>query len=384
MSVVERVRIIKPFYVMEFLEMAKAMEKEGIDIIHMEVGEPDFNAPEEVKEKAFEALRKNFSHYTESLGMEELRGMISEYYRQREGVEIPIDRIVITNGTSGAFLLLFLCLLDRKKVLAFSDPGYPCYKNLGILCDSNICAIPVDKETGYTITIEHLKALESLPDVLILSSPSNPTGAVYKEERVREIYEYLSKNGKILIVDEIYKGLVYDFEVKTSLTISDEIIVVNGFSKTHAMTGFRIGWMIVPQDLIKYIQKCSQNVFICPPSISQYAALSAFSSEKNLLAMREEYKKRRDFLYSELISMGFSVPFLPQGAFYIYAGIERWGLDSMDFCRRALLEANVAITPGYDFGDYKAASYVRFSYAEKMERIEEALKRLRSWLRAIS
>ncbi|MCX7858336.1 MAG: pyridoxal phosphate-dependent aminotransferase [Deltaproteobacteria bacterium] len=384
MRVVERVERIKPFYVMEFLEIAKAKEKEGIDIIHMEVGEPDFDVSKEIKEKAHEGIEKNIFHYTHSLGMVELREAISEYYRNVEGLYVSPERIIITSGTSGAFLLLFLCLLDQTKTLVFSDPGYPCYRNLAILCGSKILPIPVDEKTNYMITPESLEAFGAKPDVLVLASPSNPTGTVYTEEIIREVYEYLKEGGGILIVDEIYKDLIYDCEIKTALSISDEIIVVNGFSKTHAMTGFRVGWMVVPSHLVKPIQKCSQNVFICPPSISQYAALCAFSSKEQLLAVKKEFKRRRDFLVKELLSLGFSIPYLPQGAFYIYAGIEKWKMDSMDFCRRALSEAHVAITPGYDFGDYQAQTHVRFSYAQKMDKIEEGTKRLKAWLKTIT
>lgn len=382
MKVVERVERINPFFVMEFLEMAKAKERSGIDIVHMEVGEPDFPPPEIIKRKTEEALKADYSKYTPSLGTDELREMVSLHY-EKEGVDVSPERIVITSGTTGAFLLLFFCLLDENRTLGFSDPGYPCYKNIALLCDSNLLPIPVDEESNYLIGKDNLERLDIVPDVLIVSSPSNPTGTVYDEKTLKEVFEFMKEKNGILIVDEIYRGLTYDCEPKTALLISDEIIVIDGLSKAYAMTGYRIGWAVVSKNLVPYIQKCSQNAFICPPSISQYIALYAFSAKEDLERMREEYRRRRDYLIPELKSMGFSIPVLPQGAFYVYAGIERFGLDSMEFCRRALEEAHVAITPGYDFGEYKARSHVRFSFATSMERLREGVSRLRKWLKTI-
>lgn len=383
MKVVDRVEKIKPFFVMEFLELAKAKERAGIDIVHMEVGEPDFPPPEIVREKTEEALKENYSKYTPSLGLDKLREIVSSYYLE-EGVEISPERIVITSGTTGAFLLLFFCLLDQEKTLSFSDPGYPCYKNIAILCGSKVQPVVVNEESNYMIRTADLEALEISPDVLIVSSPSNPTGTVYDEKTLEDLYQYMKERGGTLIVDEIYRGLTYDKEPETALKISDEIIVVDGLSKAYAMTGYRIGWMVVPKGLVKYIQKCSQNAFICPPSVSQFIALYAFSARGETEMMREEFRRRRDYLIPELRSMGFSIPVIPQGAFYVYAGIKKWGMDSMEFCKRALEEAHVALTPGYDFGEYRANEHVRFSFATSLERLKEGVSRLKGWLRTIN
>ncbi|MCX8021690.1 MAG: pyridoxal phosphate-dependent aminotransferase [Syntrophorhabdaceae bacterium] len=380
MKPTERTERITPFYVMELLEKAKAMEARGEDIVHMEVGEPDFPTPDRIKEKAIEAIKENHTFYTHSLGIPELRERIAEYYRTTEGISIDKDRIIITSGTSGAFLLLFSVLLDSTRSLGVSDPGYPCYKNAGILVDGEVIPIPVTEETRFEITEEHLKKLKKIPDVLIVSTPSNPTGIVYREENLRKLCEFMLNEGKILVVDELYNGLIYGKRARSALSITDEVIVINGFSKTHAMTGWRLGWMVVPENLIRPIHKISQNVYISPPSIAQYAALAAFDVGDDLEGMKRTYASRRDFLLPHLQEMGFYIPVVPEGAFYIYADISKWNMDSMVFVERALNEAKVAITPGYDFGRFRAETHIRFSYANKMEMLKKGCERLKIWL----
>lgn len=383
MKITKRAEKIAPFYVMELLEKAKAMEAKGKNIVHMEVGEPDFATPQAVKEKAIEAINENRTFYTHSLGIPELRNKIAEYYRQVENVSISPDRVVITNGTSGAFLLLAAILLDREKTLGISDPGYPCYKTFALLVDSPVITIPVTEETAFEVTVDHLSRLKRLPHVLIVSTPSNPTGIVYHEETVYDLYRFMTRKDRIIIVDELYNGLIYGKKTRTALSLSDEIVVINGFSKTHAMTGWRLGWMVVPQALVRPIQKVAQNVFISPPSIAQYAALTAFDVTDYLEMMRKTYERRRDFMLPRLKDMGFHIPVDPEGAFYIYAGIGKWRLDSMEFVERALSEAKVALTPGYDFGLFKADSHIRFSYANSLEMLKEGCERLDAWLKTL-
>jgi aspartate/methionine/tyrosine aminotransferase len=380
MKITKRAEKIAPFYVMELLEKAKAMEAQGENIVHMEVGEPDFCTPEAVKERAIKAIQENCTFYTHSLGIPELRNRVAEYYREREGVDVAPERVVITNGTSGAFLLLSAILLDRTKPLGISDPGYPCYRNFGLLVDSPTILVPVTEESRFEVTVDHLKRLKKLPSALIISTPSNPTGVVYREDTLRDLHRFMVGKGKVLIVDELYNGLTYGVKPKTALSLSEEIVVINGFSKTHAMTGWRIGWMVVPPELVRPIQKVAQNVFISPPSVAQYAGLQAFDVTDDLENMRKAYESRRDFILAALKRMGFRIPVDPDGAFYIYADISRWGLDSMVFVERALREAKVALTPGYDFGFFKADSHVRFSYANSLEMLEEGCKRLEAWL----
>jgi aspartate/methionine/tyrosine aminotransferase len=383
MKITERAGKIAPFYVMELLEKAKAMEARGEDIIHMEVGEPDFATPLSIKEEAIRAIRDNRTFYTHSLGLPELREKIAEYYERVEHVRVSPERVLITNGTSGAFLLLFTTLLEKGRILAVSDPGYPCYRNFGTLVDAEILSLPVSEGTRFEIAVECLGSTDVTPQLLIISNPSNPTGVVYREETIYELYKFISSKGSQLIVDEIYSGLTYGRKAKTSLSISEDVIVVNGFSKAYAMTGWRLGWMVVPPALVRPIQKIAQNVFISPPSISQYAAMYAFDEEDELENMRKTYEERRDFMLPQLKGLGFSIPVDPEGAFYIYAGIDRWGFDSMEFVEKALREARVALTPGYDFGSYKAGSHIRFSYANSLEMLEEGCKRLETWLKTL-
>lgn len=383
LRITERATKINPFYVMELLEKAKEMEAQGEDIIHMEVGEPDFTTPQLVKEEAIKAIISGETYYTHSLGIAELRQKIATNYEKREGLFISPDRIVITNGTSGAFLLLATVLLERGRTLAISDPGYPCYRNFAVLADGEIISLPVTAERGYQIVPDQIAGLKDGPDMLILCNPSNPTGSIYREEIISQLHQIVSCRDGVLVVDEIYGGLTYGQTLRTALYVKDDIIVVNGFSKTHAMTGWRLGWMVVPQELVRPIQKVAQNVFISPPSIAQYAALNAFNVEDDLKEMRNTYQERRDYMLPRLRKLGFHVPIDPEGAFYIYAGIEKWGLDSMEFVERALMEANVAITPGYDFGSFMAGTHVRFSYANSLERLKEGCNRLEKWLQTL-
>jgi aspartate/methionine/tyrosine aminotransferase len=383
MKLTKRVQGISPFYVMELLEKAKVMESRGEDIVHMEVGEPGFPTPSFVKKEAIRAIMDDRTFYTHSLGIPELRARVAGHYLETHHVNVSAERIIITNGTSGAFLLLFGALLERGSLLAISDPGYPCYKNIAAFVDADTLQIPVSEDSGFEITVEHLKQIERVPDALILANPSNPTGTIYEDARLYSLYQHLSLRNSVFVVDEIYAGLSYDKKPATALTISDNIIVVGGFSKTFAMTGFRLGWMVVPESLVRPLQKCAQNLFISPPSISQYAALSAFDNPDEIDIMRKTYRERRDFLVPRLKSLGFSIPLCPDGAFYIYSGIGKWNIDSMDFANRALSEARVAITPGYDFGIFRAGAHVRFSYTESLEKLAKGCDRLELWLKTL-
>ncbi len=383
MNISKRAAQVSPFYVMELLEKARLMEAQGHSVIHMEVGEPGFETPDAIKEGALRALEQGKTFYTHSLGIPELRETISAHYRDSENLDIPPDRIIVTNGSSGAFILLFAALLEHGRTLALSDPGYPCYRNIALLVDCDVCPIPVSDQTNYEVLPEYLADILVPPDLLVIANPSNPTGAVYRPETLRALHDWLSHRGGVLVVDEIYSGLIYDTAFSSSASISEDVIVVSGFSKAFAMTGWRLGWMVVPPGLVRPIQRLAQNLFIAPPSISQYAALCAFEDKEGLARMCALYKKRRDFLLPRLRALGFHLPVKPDGAFYVYAGIERFGMDSMDFVQRALSEARVALTPGYDFGAFGAASHVRFSYANTLDNLIEGCNRLEKWLRGV-
>lgn len=383
MKITKRADLITPFYVMELLEKAKEMEAQGEDVIHMEVGEPDFETPRPVKDEAIKAITRGQTFYTHSLGMAELRQKISAYYREKDGLLISPERIVITNGTSGAFLLLGAVLLEQGRTLVLSDPGYPCYRNFALLADAEVVALPVGAETGYQVVPDQIVSFGDGLDVVLVCNPSNPTGTIYEEDTIAGLHREVALRGGVLVVDEIYGGLTYGRPLRTALGVSDDIIVVNGFSKTHAMTGWRLGWMVVPCELVRPIQKVAQNVFISPPSIAQQAALCAFDVDADLEEMRSTYQARRDYMLPRLRNLGFTIPVDPEGAFYIYGGIEKWGIDSMVFVQRALAEAKVALTPGYDFGSYLAGSHIRFSYANSLERLKEGCDRLERWLQAL-
>ena len=365
---------------MELLEQAREMDRRGEAVIHMEIGEPDFETPEAVKRAAIQAIQENRTFYTESLGLPILREKIAEHYHRTHHVSVSPERIIITNGTSGAFLLLSVVLLNRRRNLVLSDPGYPCYRNFGMLADARIIPVPVSEDSRFEIRVEDLRALGITPHVLLVANPSNPTGTLYRPESLSRLWEFVSEENGVMVVDEIYSGLTYEEDFRTALTISDDIIVVDGFSKTYAMTGWRLGWVVVPPALVRPIQKVAQNVFISAPTISQYAAIHAPDAVVEVERMRRTYRERRDFLLPELKRLGFTVPVEPQGAFYIYAGIGRWKVDSMDFVQKALREAKVAITPGYDFGLFRAGSHVRFSYANHLEALREGCRRLADWL----
>ncbi len=380
MEISKRADRIPPFYVMELLEKASMMELQGHRIVHMEVGEPGFETPGPIKAAAIEALSEGKTFYTHSLGIPELRQAISDSYAASCQAVIPPDRVIITNGSSGAFTLLFTALLEPGRTLALADPGYPCYRNIASLTDCTIEPVPVSADKNYEIPPDHFDAAAP-PDVLIIANPSNPTGAVYRPESIASLHARLAPAGGALIVDEIYSGLTYDVQFASSACIADDIIIVSGFSKAYAMTGWRLGWMIVPADLVRPVQKLAQNLFIAPPSVSQWAALKAFDDTAELARMRSLYKQRRDFLVPRLRDLGFTIPRVPDGAFYIYAGIENFGMDSMIFVERALAEAKVAITPGYDFGAHGASSHVRFSYANTLENLKDGCDMLEAWLK---
>lgn len=383
MDFARRIHNLRPFYVMELLETAREMEARGEDIVHMEIGEPDFPSPRPVKDAAIRAIDQDHTFYTQSLGLPALKERIAKFYLVNDGIEIPPERIIITSGTSGAFLLLSAILLEKGKTIAVSDPGYPCYRNFAMLFDADVIRIPVSEESRFEIGAEQIEVLGIDPRILIVANPSNPTGTIYREDTLRELHRGLSGRSGHLVVDEIYRGLVYGERVRTALSLSDNIIVVDGFSKAYAMTGWRLGWMVVPEAFIRPIQIVAQNVFISPPTVSQYAALTAFDSVDEVELMKKTYRERRDFLVPELKRLGFRIDVEPFGAFYIYVGIEKWGMDSRVFAERALREAKVAITHGYDFGVHAAGSHVRFSYATGINRIEEGCRRLERWLKSV-
>lgn len=347
------------------------------DVIHLEVGEPDLDAPPAVIEAFTKAVKDGKYKYTSALGLMELREAIADYYHRRYGVDISPGRIAITPGTSGAFLVVYAMLLESGQKIALSDPSYPCYKNFSYILDTEPVFIPVNEETGFCITAEQLKKHKEITAVQI-SSPSNPIGNVYDSSRLSELIDYSQREKIAFISDEIYHGLVYDEKERTALEYSDDVIVINGFSKYFCMPGLRIGWMILPEGLMRKAEMAIQNVFIAANTPAQYAALNAFD-EKHLDTVRDEFRKRRDYLYESLSGL-FLIPQKPLGAFYIWADIGKYGLKGTEFADRLLNESRVAITPGIDFGSNETERFVRLAFTRPASELKEGIKRINAFL----
>jgi len=368
---------IEPFRVMQLLERAKELEAEGREIIHMEIGEPDFLTPPAIIEAAKHHLDHHDQFYTPSTGAPALQQALSNWYRDEYGVDIASERILITPGTSGAFSLIYAVLLEAGESVLLPDPGYPCQRNFIRLAGANPINIPVGPESRYHLSAELVENnWKQGTRAAVVINPSNPTGTLIDPDQLKDIASVCKSHGGYLISDEIYHGLTYGTKAPCALEFDDNAIVVNGFSKRWAMTGWRIGWVIVPEALIDPCRRVMQNIFIAAPTLSQYTAIAALKESPSIEAMRLAYDERRKFLLRELPKLGFEIVVEPQGAFYIYANVEKITDDSKAFCWRLLEEKGVAVTPGEDFGSYKSAAHVRFSYATSMENLQKGIARL--------
>ncbi|HYE37932.1 aminotransferase class I/II-fold pyridoxal phosphate-dependent enzyme [Methylocaldum sp.] len=387
MIISDRMAGIQPFFVMEVLSRAKALERQGRDVIHMEIGEPDFPTPPLVIRHATEFMQRGEIKYTPAAGLPELREAISEYYRDRYGVRIASERIFITPGASGGFLLAMGLLLNEGDKVLLADPGYPCYSNFARLFGGIPSLVPVDASTRFHLNSEMLSACwDSRTKGAVIASPSNPAGAVLQPEELKRLVNELEQKSAFLIADEIYHGLEYDKPSPTALTFSDRVFVVNSFSKYFGMTGWRVGWLAVPANYIDDAEKLAQNIFISAPAPSQYAALASFT-EANLQELERRrlvFQERRDFLCENLQKIGFSVNAVPNGAFYVYAECSRFTSNSLDFALNLLEETGVAVTPGKDFGKNLPERHLRFSYAVTFDRLAEAITRIRRFVQCRS
>ena len=374
----KRMDEIRSFIVMDIMEKALELEARGKRVVHLEVGEPNHRPPAEVEEAAIRAIRDGHTHYTHSLGILPLREGIARHYADHYGVEVDPDRVIVTVGTSGAFALLLGVLLDPGERVLTADPGYPCYPNFARYVNAVPAAVPVEAEDGFTLSADAVGEVGRAGELVLVSSPANPTGTVTP----RETYLDLVGQGFRVISDEIYHGLVYSERGEfTALEIDPDVIVVNGFSKRYAMTGFRLGWMVVQRELVRPINRLAQNLFISAPAPSQWAGLAALEHAGSWVEeTRAEYLRRRDLLVGILRDLGFVIRRVPDGAFYVFADISAFGLDSFDFCQRMLEEAGVAATPGKDFGAHRTERYVRFAYTNSADAIREAGERIRRWL----
>lgn len=377
----ERSSRLPPFYVMEILEKAHAMELGGADVIHMEVGEPDFDTPEPVKEAACTALRKGMTRYTHSLGISQLREAIAAHYGRRYGVEVSTDNILVTNGTSPAMVLIFGALLNPGEELILSNPCYACYPNILEFVAGVPRYVDVYEEDGFKYRPSDIaQKLGYGAKGVMVNSPSNPTGIVLSEQDMTELVEAVGERA-FIISDEIYHGLVYEGQERSILEFTDKAFVLNGFSKLYAMTGWRLGYIISPPEFIRPLQKIQQNIHICANSFVQWAAVAALEETAEYTAeMVRTYDERRRFLLRRVREMGFGVTVDPTGAFYIFANAKKFTDDAYHFCLDVLENAGVAITPGIDFGS-GGEGYVRFSYTNSLENLAEGASRLESYLK---
>ncbi len=374
---------INPFYVMDILAQAKKLEAAGHNVIHLEVGEPDFNTPEAVKRAAKTAIDENKTRYTAATGLPELKQKISNYYKQRLSADIDAHNIVITPGASGALQLALSVVVNPGQNVLMADPGYPCNRNFTRLLEADAKPIAVGPQTRYQLNHRLIdKNWDDNSIAVLLASPSNPTGTLIDQAEMLNIIDVVKQHNGLLLVDEIYQGLVYDQADFTAAALSQQLFVINSFSKFFSMTGWRLGWMIVPDDYLNAVDRLIQNLFLAAPTISQVAALSVFDDETLQLldARRDELNKRREFLLTGLKALGFEIRLKPAGAFYIYANISKFTEDSFSFCNELLQQAHVAITPGIDFGEFQAGLHVRFAYTQPIEKLQQALDRIGDFL----
>ena len=383
MQIANRMELITPFYVMELLRRAKQLEAAGRDIIHMEVGEPDFATPERIIEAGLDYIKAGQVKYTPAAGLPELRQKIADFYWQRYQVTVPIERILITPGASGAFLLALGASLNPGDELILPDPCYPCNQNFIRLFSGAVKHIPVYADTAYQLSADLLQQhWQAQTQGALIASPSNPTGTIIQAAELEKIVQFVNAKQGLLFSDEIYHGLVYESGIASALEFSDQVFVINSFSKYFGMTGWRAGWLIVPEAYTEAVEKLAQNIFISTSSHSQYAALAAFDEQtlQELENRRQDFAQKRDFLYDNLLRLGFKIPVKPAGAFYIYADCSAFTDNSQQFAEQLLEVEGVAVTPGKDFGHNNSDKYLRFAYTGSIQKITLAMQRLEHFI----
>jgi aspartate/methionine/tyrosine aminotransferase len=378
-----RVERVAPFLAMDVLAAAAAKERRGDSVVHMEVGQPSAPAPRAAREAAKAALDAGRIGYTEALGLAPLRERIARHYRDTYGVAIAPERVVVTTGSSAGFVLAFLALFDPGQRVAITAPGYPAYRNILEALGIEPVAIPLGRADGWIMTaaaVERAHRERPLHGVLAMS-PANPSGTMIGREALAALGETCRRRGLWFVSDEIYHGLTYAAPAATALESDDDAVVINSFSKYYCMTGWRIGWIVVPERLVRPMERLAQNLYISPPYLSQVAALAAFDAVEELEAVKAGYARNRALLLEELPRIGIGEMHPVDGAFYIYADVARFTNDSVGFCRRMLDEAGVAATPGVDFDAAEGAHYLRLSFAGSEADCREAVARLGAWLR---
>lgn len=382
--IADRMASIRPFYVMELLARARALESQGRSIIHMEVGEPDFETPRPIVEAGKRALDEGFTHYTPAVGITELRTAIADDYQRRYGVRLDPGRVLVTPGSSGALQLVMSIVVNPGEAVMMADPGYPCNRHFVRLVSGEPVTVAVGPETGYQLTAEIIaKEWTDKMRAVMVASPSNPTGTLISREELGKIHRVVKERGGTLIVDEIYQGLVYSATPYTALEVSDDLFIINSFSKYYGMTGWRLGWMIAPERHVGAADRLAQNIFLSAPTPAQYAALAAFGEKTQCIVeqRREAFRERRDYLLPALRQLGFEIPVEPEGAFYLYANCKNITTDSSAFAHELLETEGVAVTPGKDFGDHLPEQHVRFAYTTSMEKLREGVTRIARFIK---
>jgi len=377
-----RVQRVAPFLAMDVLAAAGAKERRGDRVVHMEVGQPSASAPRAAREAAKAALETGRIGYTEALGIAPLRECIARHYAETYGVAVAPERVLVTTGSSAGFVLAFLSLFDPGQRVAITAPGYPAYRNILEALGLEPVTIPLTRAEGWIMTpaaVERAQATGPLHGVLAMS-PANPSGTMIGRDALAGLGETCRRLGLWFVSDEIYHGLTYAEPAATALAFDDDAVVINSFSKYYCMTGWRVGWMVVPQRLVRPLERVAQNLYISPPYLSQVAALAAFDAKDELEAVKAAYARNRALLLDELPRLGVSDMHPVDGAFYVYADMARFTNDAIAFCRRMLDEAGVAATPGVDFDPVEGAHYVRFSFSGSEDDCREAMTRLRGWL----
>lgn len=383
-ALAQRLQEIAPFHVMEMIKRAGEMEQAGRSVIYMCIGEPDFAPAPAVLDAAQQALQSGAAQrYTAALGLQPLRETISAHYRTALGVDLPASRIVITAGASGALLLACAALVERDAEVLMPDPSYPCNRHFISAFNGRPVLIPSGPEDRFQLSAAMVAAnWRDQTRGVLLASPSNPTGTSITRDQLAQTVAAVRQRAGFSVVDEIYQGLTYDHAPFSALELGEDMVVINSFSKYFNLTGWRLGWLVVPPALMPQLEKLAQNFYICPSSMAQHAALACFTPESLAIAeqRREEMRRRRDYLVPALQALGFDVPVPPDGAFYVYADCSRLTDDATDFCRDVLERTGVALTPGVDFGEVGASRFVRVSYATSMPKLEQAISRLAAYL----
>ena len=383
----DRADNIAPFYVMELVKRADALERSGASVVHLSIGEPDFTAPPPVVDALDRAAQNGKTQYTPAMGIMSLREKIAGFYKTHWGVEVPAERIMVTAGASGALTLACCALVNPGDGVLLTDPGYPCNKHFVAAFNGEPQLVRCGPDSRFQMTAQKVSE-HWQPNTrgLLVSTPSNPTGTSIAPDELERIINAVRERNGFSIIDEIYLGLSYDKQSASALSLTDDVVIANSFSKYFHMTGWRLGWLVIPETLLPGFEKIAQNLVICASALAQQAALACFDPESLAVyaQRRQAFQERRDYMANALKQIGFDVPVIPDGAFYFYVDVSQYTDDSMALALDILDKAHVAVVPGIDFSQADAKRYLRISYANSMSNLEEAINRLGQYLASLS